>query len=338
MRKPIGALTLSAVLSAVLAAVISISTVCLEAARADAFPERTVTILVPFPPGGVADQTARPIAAVMERNFKQPVIVLNRGGAGGALGTSVVAKSTPDGYTLLMSLSSISVIPEADKLFDRPPAYQLNQLAPVALFAADPTVLVVAADSPWKSVKDLIEDAKKRPGAISYSSSGVYGTLHLAMAMFTHAASIEMLHVPYTGGGPALTALLGNHVQALASGPGPVIPHIREGRLRALATWGDERLKALPNVPTFKELGYSDVEFYIWAGLFAPIGVPETVMRTLRDAAADAAADPEFRTIMDKLETPIVYKDAPEFKAFWDKDAERLIKAIKRIGRIDEKK
>ncbi len=322
----------------IFAALLAMNTAIFTPANAENFPDRTITIIVPFPPGGVADQTGRPVAAVMERNFKQPVIILNRGGAGGELGTSIVAKAKPDGYTLLMALSSISILPEADKLYDRPPAYETNQLVPIALFAADPTVLVVSADSPWKTVKDFVAYAKQHPNAITYSSSGPYGTLHMAMAMFAHAAGIDLLHVPYTGGGPAMNALLGNHVQALASGPGPILGQVREGKLRALATWGDKRLKALPDVPTFKELGYKDVEFYIWAGLFAPAGTPDSILKTLREAAAKAAADPEFTTIMEKLETPVVYKDAPEFQKFWDQDAKRLTAAVKQVGKVDDPK
>ncbi len=302
------------------------------------FPDRPITMIVPFPPGGVADQTGRPVAAAMERILKQPVVVSNRQGAGGAVGMAAAANAKPDGYTIMTALSSISIIPEADKLFGRQPAYQMEQLAPIALFTADPTVLVVPADSPWKTVKEFVEDAKKRPNQIAYSSSGIYGTLHMAMAMFAHAAGIELRHVPFTGAGPALTALLGGHVQALASGPGPVLPHIKEGKLRVLASWGNERLKALPDVPTFKELGYKDVEFYIWAGLFAPAGVPEPTMKTLRDTAGKVVKDPDFIATMEKLQTPVVYMDAPEFKKFWDADAKRMAEAVKRVGKVEEKK
>src|ERR1041384_3587963 len=172
------------------------------------FPDRPITIVAPFPPGGVADLTARPVAASMEKILKNPVVVVNKTGAAGAGGMSFVANSKPDGYTLLMALSSISIIPEADKLFDRKPAYTVDQLLPLALFSADPTILAVGANHPWKSVKDLVADAKKRPGAISYSSSGIYGTLHMAMEMFAHAAGIKLNHVPYGGAWPALTARL----------------------------------------------------------------------------------------------------------------------------------
>jgi tripartite-type tricarboxylate transporter receptor subunit TctC len=250
---------------------------------------------------------------------------------------AAAANARPDGYTILMALSSISIIPEADKLFGRPPAYQMKQLAPVALVTADPTVLVVPADSPWKSVKDFVEDAKKRPGEIAFSSSGVYGTLHMAMEIFANAADIKLKHVPFNGGGPALTALLGNHVQSLASGPGPVIPQIQAGKLRALATWGEKRLEALPDVPTFQELGYKDVVFYIWSGLYAPAGTPEPVMKVLRDTMKKVVEDPDFKSAMEKLQTPVAYLDAPEFQKFWDKDAAMLAAAVQKVGKVEEK-
>lgn len=303
----------------------------------EAFPSRPLSMIVPFPPGGVADLTARPVAAGVEKALKQPVVVTNKQGAGGAVGMAFVANSKPDGYTVLLALSSISIIPEADKLFGRQPAYTMEQLAPVALISSDPTILVVPADSPWQSVKDLVEDAKKRPNAISYSSSGVYGTLHMAMAMFTHAAGIEMKHVPFNGAGPAMTALLGGHVNALASGPNVVIPHIKAGKLRPLANWGAKRVASLPDVPTFQELGYKDVEFYIWAGVFAPAATPAPVMAALRQAVGKAVQDPDFKGAMAKMETPIAYLDAPEFRKFWDNDAKRMAEAVKRVGKVREK-
>lgn len=307
-----------------------------SSASAQDFPTRPITMVVPFPPGGVADQSGRPVAAAMEKILKQPVVVQNRPGAGGAVGMAAAANSKPDGYTILMALSSISIIPEADKLFGRPPAYQMKQLAPVALVTADPTVLVVPADSPWKSVKDFVDDAKKRPGEIAFSSSGIYGTLHMAMEIFANAAGIKLKHVPFSGGGPALTALLGNHVQSLASGPGPVIPQIQAGKLRALATWGEQRLAAMPDVPTFKELGYQDVQFYIWSGVFAPAGTPEPVIKVLRETMRKVVADAEFKAAMDKLQTPVTYLDAPEFQKFWDKDAAMLATAVQRVGKIEQ--
>jgi tripartite-type tricarboxylate transporter receptor subunit TctC len=298
------------------------------------YPNRPITIVAPFPPGGVADLTARPVAAAMERILKNPVVVVNKTGAAGAVGMSFVANSKPDGYTLLMALSSISIIPEADKLFDRKPAYTMDQLIPIALISADPTIFVVSASRPWKTVKEFVEDAKKHPGEFSYSSSGVYGTLHMAMEMLSHAAGINLKHVPYAGGAPALTAILGGHVDTLASGPAVVIPHIKAGKLRPLAGWGAKRVAALPDLPTFKEAGY-DVEFYIWAGLFAPRGTPEPVMTRVRETVRQAVNTPEFKAAMEKLETPIAYRDAPEFQKFWEHDAKMLADAIKRVGKVE---
>src|SRR5262245_24003674 len=303
----------------------------------DAYPNRPITMVVPFPPGGVADLTARPVAAAMEKMLKNPVGVVNKQGAAGAVGMQSVAVAKPDGYTLLLALSSISIIPEADKLFNRPPAFTVDQFAPIALISADPTILVVPADKPWKTAKEFIDDAKKRPGQISYSSSGIYGTLHMAMELLSQAAGIKLRHVPHAGAGPALTAILGGHVDALASGPAVVLPHIKAGKLRALAGWGDKRVAALPEVPTFKELGYPDAEFYIWAGLFAPRGTPEPVLAKLRDAARVAVGDPEFKTAMDKLETPVTFRQGADFQKFFDADAQRLAEGVRKVGRIEQK-
>jgi tripartite-type tricarboxylate transporter receptor subunit TctC len=287
----------------------------------DAYPSRPITMVVPFPPGGVADLTARPVAAAMERTLKQPVGVVNKTGAAGAVGMQFAATSKPDGYTLLLALSSISIIPEADKLFGRPPAYTVDQLTPIALISADPTVLVVRTESPWKTAKDFIEDARHRPGQISYSSSG-----------------IKLRHVPHAGAGPALTALLGGHVDALASGPAVVLPHIKSGKLRALAGWGESRVTALPDVPTFKELGYPDAEFYIWAGVFAPRGTSEPVLARLRDALRTAVADPEFKGAMEKIETPIAFKQGDDFARFFAADAKRLAEGVRKVGKVEDKK
>jgi tripartite-type tricarboxylate transporter receptor subunit TctC len=301
------------------------------------YPSRPITLVAPFPPGGVADLTARPVAAAMKKILKSPVPVVNKTGAAGAVGMQFVATSKPDGYTLLLALSSISIIPEADKLFGRPPAFTVDQFAPIALVSADPTILVVPADKPWKTAAEFIEDAKKRPGQISYSSSGVYGTLHMAMELLSSAAGVKLRHVPYAGGAPALTAVLGGHVDALASGPAVVLPHIKAGKLRALAGWGDKRVAAVPEAPTFRELGYPGAEFYIWAGVFAPKGTPEPVLGKLRGTLRAVVDDAEFKAAMEKLETPIVFKQGDEFAKFFEADARRLAEGVRRVGRIETK-
>jgi len=307
----------------------------LPAAAQEIFPTRPIQMIVPFPPGGVADITGRPVAHVMGRLLKQSVVVVNKGGAGGAVGAAQAAHAQPDGYTILMALSSISVLPVADRLQGRPPAYELDQLAPIALISADPTVLVVRADGPYRTLKDLVDAAKAKPATINYGSSGVYGTLHVAMEIFAEAAGIKLFHIPYQGGGPAVAALLGGQIDALASGPAAAIGQIKGGKMRALAVWGDKRLASMPDVLSMKELGY-DATFYIWSGLFAPAATPPAVMSVLRDAVRRTVEDAEFKDAMAKVETPIAYLDAPEFKVFLDRDAARLRLAVERIGKVPE--
>jgi len=313
---------------------------CAWAAPASAdnpYPTRPITIVVPFPPGGIADLTARPLAASLERILKQPVVVTNKAGAAGAVGMQSVAIARPDGYTLLLGLVSISLLPERDALFGRPPSYTRDQFVGIARLNADPTVLVVNAELPWKSLKELLDDARKRPGEITYASSGIYGASHVPLEMLLQAAGgLKMRHLPTTGGAPATTAVLGQHAALWASPPALALPHVKAGKLRPLATWGASRLAAFPEVPTLKELGY-DLEYYAWAGLFAPRAVPPAVFKTLREAVRQAVQDPELRSAMDKVQTPIAYQDADEFKTWWDRDAQRLAEVVRRIGRVEDK-
>jgi tripartite-type tricarboxylate transporter receptor subunit TctC len=314
---------------------------CLFAMAAPAqevYPSRPVTMIVPFPPGGVADIVGRPLASVMEKTLRQPVVVVNRTGAGGAVGMAAVAKSAPDGYTILMGLSSISIFPVSDRINGKAPSYEMGDFAPIALITADPTVLVVRADSSYKTVQDFVAAARSNPGKINYSSSGIYGTLHVAMEMFAGAAGIQLFHIPYQGGGPAVTALLGGQVEALASGPAAAVGQIKGGKMRALAGWGAKRLDLMPELPTFKELGYRDVEFYIWSAVVAPAAIPPNVQHRLRAAVRAAVADAQFIGTMAKVSTPISYLDAPEFKEFWVADAGRLRVAVEKIGQAAAKK
>ena len=301
-------------------------------ALAAGYPERPVTMIVPFPPGGVADTIARPLAQAMGEKLGQAVVIENKGGAGGAIGIGQAGRAKPDGYTLLMSLSSISILPAADRLLERKPAYQLDQFVPVARITADPTVLVVRADAPYKTLREFIEAAK--PGKFSYGSSGIYGTMHVPMEMLQNAAGIKMMHVPFTGAGPAVQALVGGQVDALATGPSSVMQLIQGGRVRALAHWGDGKLDSLPDVPSFKSQGY-DISFVQWSGVFALAGTPPAVIDKLRQAVKDVAGNPEVQARIAGTGSPVQYLDAPAFDAYWKQDTASLETAVNRIGKVE---
>ena len=306
----------------------------LPALAQEDYPSRPVTMVVPFPPGGVADTVGRPVAEAMSRFLKQPVVVENKGGAGGGIGMGQVAKAKPDGYTVVMALSSFVVLPEADKLLKRTPMYQLDQLKPIARFTADPTVLVVRAESPWKTYAEFIAYVKSNPAKVSFGSSGNYGTMHVPMEQLKVATSSYMLHVPYTGAGPAVFALLAGQVDALSTGPASVLQQIKSGKLRALAHWGEGRLAAMPDVPSFKELGVP-VVYSQWAGMFVPAATPAPVVEKLRQAARFAAQDPRAVQALTAAGTSFQFQDAPEFERFVQTDARAMSSLVQRIGKVD---
>ncbi len=305
------------------------------AAAQETYPSRPVTMVVAFPPGGQADVVGRPVAAALERIWRVAVPIQNRGGAAGAIGNAAVARAAPDGYTLLMALSSMALLPEAARVNGREPTYTPEMLTPIALFAADPTVLVVPASSPIRTIEQFIADVKARPGQVSYSSAGNYSALHVPMAQLSQAAGLDMLHVPFQGGGPALTALLGGQVNCLASGPGPVAQHVRAGTLRPLATWGRTRLAGFEDVPTLIEKGYPDCEFYIWVGLFAPAATPAPIIERIRAASAQVARDPEFIRVMAASGNTLDHRDGDAFLRFYQEDAARLVRTVRALGRIE---
>ena len=298
------------------------------------FPDRTITMVVPFPPGGVADTVARPMAEAMSRDLKQSVVIENKAGAGGAIGMAHAAKAKPDGYTVLMALSSYTVLPEADKVLGRTPQYQLADLKPVARITADPTVLAVRADSPWRTYAEFIAAARAAPGKITFGSSGNYGTMHMPMAMLALAQGVQMTHVPYTGAGPAIVGLLGGQVDALSTGPASIVQHVKAGKVRVLAHWGEGRLAALPDVPSLRELGVP-VEYAQWSGIFVPAGTPEPVVARLREAAKAAANDERVKQVLGTAGSPILYMDAPEFQRYVDADAAKMSEVVKKVGKLE---
>ncbi|CAM3944749.1 Tat pathway signal protein [Bordetella tumbae] len=298
------------------------------------YPTRPITMIVPFPPGGVTDTVARPIADALGKALGQQVVVENKAGAGGAIGTGEAARAKPDGYTILLMLSSISILPEADKILGRKAAYNTTDFKPIARITADPTVLVVSAKSPWKTVDEFVAAARQAPGKVDYGSSGIYGSMHVPMAMLEKNANIKMTHVPYTGAGPAVAALLGGQVDAISTGPSSILQHVKAGTVRPLAHWGDKPLDALPDTPSLADKGY-DVKFVQWSGIFVPKDVPADVIKRLRDAAKTVANDPDVQAKILAAGSPIDYLDADAFQAYWDKDDALLRKAVQDIGKVE---
>jgi tripartite-type tricarboxylate transporter receptor subunit TctC len=300
----------------------------------DAYPSHAITVINPFPPGGASDVVTRPLASVLEPIVKQPVVIETKAGAAGAVGAQVAANAKPDGYTLLSHITSISGFAEVDKLFGRTPKFTRADFIPLARFVADPCVLIVNDQQPYKTLKELTEDAQKRPDQIIFSSSGLYGALHVPMALYMKAAGgLKMRHLPTNGGGPALTAFLGNNAQVLASSVSACLAQIKAGKAKPLALFGANRSKALPDVPTMKELGYN-IEYYLWVGMFAPKGTPEAVVTKLRAALKQAATTDQFKTAMGNLGQEVEYLDQPAFAKFWDEDAARIEAAVREIGKV----
>ncbi|MES2910041.1 MAG: tripartite tricarboxylate transporter substrate binding protein [Pseudomonadota bacterium] len=325
MRRP---LLTSAILAAIPLLVSPIAT------AQNAWPTKAITMVVPFPPGGLADLVARPVAEAMSRDLGQPVVIENKAGAGGGIGMAQVAKARPDGYTILMALSSLTVLPEADVVLQRPPMFALNDLRPIARYTADPTVLAVRADAPWKTVQQFVDDAKKRAGAINYGSSGNYGTMHVPMEILAQNAGIKMTHVPFTGAGPAVVALLGGQIDAVSTGPATVLQQVKAGKVRVLAHWGTAQLGALPDAPSLKDAGYN-AEYAQWSGLFIPKDVPEPIAQRLRAAAKAAAQDARVKEVILGAGSPVQYQDSPDFEKYVQLDATRMSAVVKRIGKVE---
>jgi tripartite-type tricarboxylate transporter receptor subunit TctC len=304
------------------------------AAAQQSYPTHPVTFVNPFPPGGVADVIARPLAAALEPVVKQPVVVETKAGAAGAVGAQFAANAKPDGYTLLVHITSISGFAEVDKLFGRAPKFTNADFIPIARLVADPIVLVVNEQLPYKTLKDLVDDAKQRPNQIIFSSSGLYGASHVPTALFASTAGgLQLRHLPTTGGSPAITAVLGNNAQFFMSPTSIALAQIKGGKLRPLAVSAAARSKALPDVPTFKESGY-DLEYYFWVGLFAPKGTPDKVIGVLREVVNTAAHSDQFKAALANLGQDLDYMDQPDFAKFWATDAQRMEDAIRQIGRV----
>lgn len=257
------------------------------------YPERAITIIDPFSAGGNTDYFSRPLADEMARLLRQPVIVDNKAGSGGALAAEFVARAKPDGYTLgLASVSTHVANPAVNKAVRYDP---LKDFAPVTSIVSLPSATVVRADSSLKSLKDLIDEARSKPGVVSFASPGVGSAGHVLQEQFAHLAGVSFLHVPYRGSGPILNDLFGGQINVASDNVPSLLAHIKNGKLRALAVRDVKRLPQLPDVPTFKELGFEAVSQPLWFGLVAPAGTPVEVIKQLNEVAQQAMRMPAFQ-------------------------------------------
>ena len=305
-----------------------------EAFAQEAFPSRPVTIINAFPPGGANDLITRPMAAALEAVFKQPVLVETKAGAAGAVGAQVAASAKPDGYSLLSHNNGLASYAEVDRLFDRQPKFTSADFIPLARLSADPVLLVVHPSTPFKTLEEFVAAAKKEPEKIVYSSGGLYGASHLPMAMLEKAIGVtKMRHLPTNGGGPAVTAVLGNNAQASTQTVQATLQHIKAGKLRALASFGAQRSKSLPDVPTLKERGINIV-YYLWVGLFAPKGTPAPVVSALAAASDKAGNSPLFKDAITKIGLEPGFLGAAEFAKFWANDSKQSNDTVRAIGKV----
>ena len=267
-------------------------------AAAQAWPAKPIRLMVPFPPGGSTDIVARIVAQKLSERLGQSIVIENRGGAGGTIGTAVIAKSAPDGYNLTVASTSTHVV--APSVYTKLEYDPVKDFAPVSLMAVSPYLLVVTPSVPAKTLQELISLAKKQPGRLNYASAGIGSTTHLAMEMLKSASGTFMLHIPYNGNGPAGTALIGGQVEILFGSLPALLPHAKSGRARALAVGTPKRSPSLPEVPTVAESGYPGFDASLWLAIMAPAGTPQPILDRLNKEILAVIATADTREALDK--------------------------------------
>jgi tripartite-type tricarboxylate transporter receptor subunit TctC len=299
-------------------------------AAAQSWPAKPVRLMVPFPPGGSTDIIARIVAQKLGDRLGQPFVIENRGGAGGTLGTAQVAKSAPDGYSLVLGTTSTHVV--APSVFKQPGYDPVKDFAPISLVAVTPYLLVVNPSVPVKSLKELVELARSRPGKLNYASAGVGSTTHLSMEMLKAASKTYMLHIPYNGNGPAGTAVIGGQVEVLFGSLPAVLPHAKSDRVRALAVGTPVRSPSLPQVPTVAESGYAGFDASLWLAVMAPAGTPPSVIDRLQKEIATLVGAGDTREALSKAGAEPVTSTPAELAAMIRDGVAKYAEIVKIAG------
>ena len=295
-----------------------------EVADVAAYPTKPITLVVPFPPGGGTDTVGRPLASVGHQHLGQPVVVINKGGGGGGVGAQFVANAKPDGYTVLHAINMMSELPQVDQLLGRTPAFRKDQFVSIGQIAVTPFAVMVVADHRWKTFADFVNEAKQKPDEFQYASAGVYSTTHFMWEMILRATNLKVRHMPTTGGGPIMLAVLGRHVDiSHCVMPAVCSPQLEAKKIRLLAVTSDKRLPAYPDVPTLKELGY-DVTHAIWHTWMVPAATPPDVVAKLRQGLKAMVEDEAFKSLMAKLGERIQYMSGEEFEKWWAEDYQKV--------------
>ncbi len=295
---------------------------------AQEYPAKPVRLIVPFPPGGSNDIVGRMIATQLGERWGKQVVVDNRGGAGGVIGTDLAAKAPPDGYTLLVVSIAHAVNPWLYKLTYDP----IKSFTPVAILATGPNVLTVNPGLPVHSVKELVALAKQKPGELQYASAGVGTFQHLGSELFKITAGVDLMHVPFKGGGPAMIDVIGGHTKVLFSSLVQALPHIRAGKLRALGTGGSTRVSVLPDVPTIAEAGVPGYEAVNWWGIAAPAGTPQPIVDRLHKELTAILTSPVTQKQFSSEGAEVVQMSSAEFGSFMAKELGKWERVVKEGG------
>ena len=289
------------------------------------YPTKPITLINPQAPGGTLDVQARAFASVAEKIVGQPVVVLNKTGATGMVGALAGAQAAPDGYTLTVGSVNIPNAIEWEIANGRKPPFTRHDFVCIGTFTMSPTLLIVPADAPYKTLADFIADAKAKPGQLAFSSGGLYGMSHLPAEIFVRAAGLKVRHVPYNGGGPSLTAVVGKHVDFSVNYPANTLSLVRGNKVKALAVIGAQRLRSAPSVPTTKELGI-DAEYYGWVGILAPLKTPKPVVDKLREVTKKVVESKAFVDMIEQAGDEVYFMNGEELAKYMDTESAKIAK------------